>query len=196
MPTSRVLLSPTGRRLVRRRSPIAGWGVYAGQRITKNSRIINYAGEKISADEADRRETNYQAGGRIWCFRINRRWLRDASVGGNWARFAFAHNRQSRAVDDEMDGASRWDAAEFNRARLTSSGERGVVGGFEIDTQQRQDRPQEAFRLAQGQPEDKAERQRRLDRTVRELLRRAWSTGRRRAPCAANADCDNPRARR
>ena len=44
--------------------------------------------------------------------------------------FAFAHNRQSRAVDDEMDGSSRWDAAEFNRERLTSSGERGVVGGL------------------------------------------------------------------
>ena len=96
--------------------------------------------------------------------------------------FAFAHNRQSRAVDDEMDGSSRWEAAEFNRERLTASGERGVVGGCEIDTHQRQDRPQEAFRLAQGQPEDKAERQRRLDRTVRERLRRAWSTGRRRAP--------------
>ena len=40
--------------------------------------------------------------------------------------FAFAHNRPSRAVDDEMDGSSRWDAAEFNRERLTSSGERGV----------------------------------------------------------------------
>ena len=61
--------------------------------------------------------------------------------------FAFAHNRQSRAVDDEMDGSSRWDAAEFNRERLTSSGERGVVGGCEIDTHQRQDRPQEAFRF-------------------------------------------------
>ena len=54
--------------------------------------------------------------------------------------------------------------------------------GASRSTHQRQDRPQEAFRLAQGQPEDKAERQRRLDRTVRELLRRAWSTGRRRAP--------------
>ena len=41
--------------------------------------------------------------------------------------FAFAHNRQSRAVDDEMDGSARWDAAECNRERLTSSGERGVV---------------------------------------------------------------------
>ena len=47
--------------------------------------------------------------------------------------FAFAHNRQSRAVDDEMDGSSRWDAAEFNRERLTASGERGVVGGCEND---------------------------------------------------------------
>ena len=49
-----------------------------------------------------------------------------------------------------MDGSSRWDAAEFNRERLTSSGERGVVGGCEIDTQQRQDRPQEAFRWRKG----------------------------------------------
>ena len=40
----------------------------------------------------------------------------------------------------------------------------------------------EAFRLAHGHPEDKAERPPPLDRTVRELLRRAWSTGRRRAP--------------
>ena len=105
-----------------------------------------------------------------------------ASTVFHHSPFAFAHNRPSRAVDDEMDGSSRWDAAEFNRERLTSSGERGVVGGCEIDTHQRQDRPQEAFRLAQGHPEDKAERQRRLDRTVRERLRRAWSTGRRRAP--------------
>ena len=44
--------------------------------------------------------------------------------------FAFAHNRQSRAVDDEMDGSSRWDAAEFNRERLTSSGERGGGRGL------------------------------------------------------------------
>ena len=96
--------------------------------------------------------------------------------------FAFAHNRPSRAVDDEMDGSSRWDAAAFNRERLTASGERGVVGGCEIDTHQRPDRPPEAFRLAHGHPEDKAARQRRLDRTVRERLRRAGSTGRRRAP--------------
>jgi hypothetical protein len=31
--------------LVRRRSGIAGWGVYTRQSITKNTRIIDYAGE-------------------------------------------------------------------------------------------------------------------------------------------------------
>ena len=87
MPGPPVVVSPTGKRLVRRRSAIAGWGVYAGERISKNSRIIDYAGEKISADEGDRRERRYQRQGRIWCFTINRRWMRDASVGGNLARF-------------------------------------------------------------------------------------------------------------
>ena len=83
----RTFISPTGKRLVRRRSRITGWGVYAGQRIPKNSRIINYAGEKISTAEADRRETRYQRHGRIWCFTLNTRWVIDAGVGGNIARF-------------------------------------------------------------------------------------------------------------
>ena len=95
---------------------------------------------------------------------------------------AFAHHRQSRAVDEEMKGAARWEAVACNRERLTASGERGVVGGVKIDTHHRQDRPQAACRVAQGPPDDTAERQRRLDRTVRERLRRAGSTGRRRAP--------------
>jgi len=86
-PVARIVLSPTGKRLVLRRSSIAGWGVFAGERISKNSRIIDYAGEKITTTEGDRREHRYQRRGRIWCFTVNRRWMRDASVGGNAARF-------------------------------------------------------------------------------------------------------------
>ena len=41
-------------RLVRRRSKIAGWGVFAGEPITKNSRIIDYAGEKVARAPAGR----------------------------------------------------------------------------------------------------------------------------------------------
>lgn len=73
--------------LVRRRSGIAGWGVYTRRPITKNSRIIDYAGEKISHRESLRRERRQLARGEVWCFTVDERSVRDASVGGNIARF-------------------------------------------------------------------------------------------------------------
>ena len=71
----------------RRRSKLHGWGVFAEQRITKNTRVIDYAGEKISHQESLRRERRYMKKGCIWCFQLNRRWVRDAAVDGNIARF-------------------------------------------------------------------------------------------------------------
>jgi SET domain-containing protein len=71
----------------RRRSKLHGWGVFADQRINKNKRIVDYAGEKISHQESLKREQRYMKKGTIWCFQINRRWVRDAAVGGNVARF-------------------------------------------------------------------------------------------------------------
>ena len=71
----------------RRKSRIAGWGVYATERIPKNKRIIDYAGEKITHKESLIREERYLKQGRIWCFTLNRRWVIDAGVGGNVARF-------------------------------------------------------------------------------------------------------------
>jgi len=61
--------------------------VFACEPITKNTRIIDYAGERISHKESDRRETNYLKRGEIWCFIVNNRWVIDAAVGGNLARF-------------------------------------------------------------------------------------------------------------
>jgi hypothetical protein len=71
----------------RRRSGIAGWGVYATERIPKNTRIIDYAGEKITHGESAKREGRYLKRGQIWCFTLSRRWVIDARVGGNIARF-------------------------------------------------------------------------------------------------------------
>jgi uncharacterized protein len=71
----------------RRRSTLHGWGVFASERIPKNTRIIQYAGEKITHRESARREAVYMAQGRIWCFHLNSRWVIDAGVGGNDARF-------------------------------------------------------------------------------------------------------------
>ena len=73
--------------LSRRRSRIAGWGVWTRVAVPKNTRIIDYAGELITHRESARRERAHLRAGRIWCFTVNRRVVRDASVGGNLARF-------------------------------------------------------------------------------------------------------------
>ena len=73
----------------KRRSRIHGWGVYAAERIPKNKRIIDYAGEKISNQESLRRERRYIQQGHIWCFKLTNRTVIDAGVGGIiWIRAA------------------------------------------------------------------------------------------------------------
>jgi SET domain-containing protein len=69
------------------RSRIAGWGVFATRTIPKNTRIIDYAGQKITNRESVRREERYLKRGRVWCFKLNQRHARDAAVGGNLARY-------------------------------------------------------------------------------------------------------------
>jgi uncharacterized protein len=75
-------------KIVRRRSAVHGHGVFAAAPISKNTRIIDYAGELIrNGRECEAREDRYLRQGCIWVFRINRVWSRDAAVGGNIARF-------------------------------------------------------------------------------------------------------------
>lgn len=92
-------------RIVRRRSQISGAGVYADTTITKNTRIVQYTGERISHRESERRERRHLAAGRVWCFTLNRRVVIDASVGGNIARFinhACVPNCYSRVIGGEI----------------------------------------------------------------------------------------------
>jgi len=74
-------------RIVRRKSKLHGWGVFALEPINKNTRIVTYDGELIDHKESGKREEVYLERGEIWCFTVNRRWVRDAMVGGNIARF-------------------------------------------------------------------------------------------------------------
>ncbi len=74
-------------RILRRRSRLHGFGVFAAEPITKNTRIIDYAGELVRNSECVEREERYLREGCIWVFRVNRVWSRDAAVGGNIARF-------------------------------------------------------------------------------------------------------------
>ena len=74
-------------KIVRKRSKLHGWGVFAAEPINKNKYIIDYAGELITNKASDAREDKYLNQGCIWVFRVNRYWSRDAHVGGNDARF-------------------------------------------------------------------------------------------------------------
>jgi SET domain-containing protein len=79
---------PTLPRIVRRRSKVHGYGVFAAEPNTKNTRIVTYDGELIrNGPECTAREERYLAEGCIWVFRVNRAWSRDAAVGGNIGRF-------------------------------------------------------------------------------------------------------------
>src|SRR5256885_13112377 len=88
---------------VKRRSKIHGWGVYATEQIPKNTRIIDYAGEKISSQESLKREARYIKRGHIWCFKLTNRSVIDAGVGGNVARF-INHACKPNCYIDIKDG--------------------------------------------------------------------------------------------
>ncbi len=73
-------------KIIRRRSKLHGFGVFAAEPITKNTRIIDYAGELFGT--AERGARGALPGRRVHLgLRVNRAWSRDAAVGGNIARF-------------------------------------------------------------------------------------------------------------
>ncbi len=86
-------------------SKIQGWGVFATQPIPKNKRIVTYDGEKITNRESLKREARYLKKGHIWCFKLNRLYVRDAAVGGNIARYinhACEPNCYTRVIGDTI----------------------------------------------------------------------------------------------
>ena len=80
------------RELVRRRSGVHGFGLYARDFIPQDTRIIEYVGERITKAEAQRREDRrlerLAAGGDgcVYIFELNRRHDLDGDVPWNAAR--------------------------------------------------------------------------------------------------------------
>lgn len=89
----------------RKKSRLHGFGVFALETINKNKRIIDYAGELIGNKQSEAREDRYLAKGCIWVFRVNRKWSRDAAIGGNVARFINHSCRPNCWI--EVDGKTR-----------------------------------------------------------------------------------------
>jgi hypothetical protein len=71
-----------------RESPIQGRGAFATRRIRKGARIIEYTGERISQDEADKRYDDESMGRHhTFLFTLDENTVIDAAVDGNEARF-------------------------------------------------------------------------------------------------------------
>ena len=81
--------SSGGSPLIRvRRSRIHGTGVFAAAPIKKGTRIIEYAGERVSHAEAERRYADkHLHDNHTFLFTVDARTVIDAAAGGNAARF-------------------------------------------------------------------------------------------------------------
>ena len=67
-----------------RNSPIQGTGAFATTDIKKGTRLIEYTGEKISHDEADRRyDDEKMKRHHTFLFTLDDNWILDAANGGN-----------------------------------------------------------------------------------------------------------------
>ena len=81
-------VGPVNEWLELRRSPIHGLGGFARQSIPKGTRVIEYAGEKITNPEADRRyDDESMKRHHTFLFILNSRTCVDAAFEGNEARF-------------------------------------------------------------------------------------------------------------
>jgi uncharacterized protein len=71
-----------------RDSPLHGLGVFAAHRIAAGARLIEYLGERVSHEEADRRYRHKDAlDNHTFLFIVDARTVIDAGVDGNEARF-------------------------------------------------------------------------------------------------------------
>lgn len=90
--------------LVVKKSSIAGKGAFARKRIPKGTRIIEYSGERIDADEADRRyDDDAMEVHHTFLFGLDDGTCIDAAVRGNDARF-INHSCDPNCEAVEEDG--------------------------------------------------------------------------------------------
>ncbi len=75
------------RRISARRSPIHGHGVFALLPIARGETVIQYKGRLITHAQADREYGEGADTGHTFLFTLNDKYIVDANVGGNMARW-------------------------------------------------------------------------------------------------------------
>lgn len=84
----------TSKYILKRKSPIHGYGIFAKMDIPAGTRIIEYVGEKISKAEAERRgpalieyAQNHHELGAVYLFVLNKKYDVDGHVSYNTAKY-------------------------------------------------------------------------------------------------------------
>ena len=103
-PTPAAVTPTPGRRIQVRRSGVHGKGVFALVDIPRGTRIIEYVGEIVSWDEAQRRHPHDpQDPNHTFYFHIDEDRVIDALHGGNASRW-INHSCAPNCLADEQDG--------------------------------------------------------------------------------------------
>ena len=89
-----------------RPSPIQGLGAFATRAIAAGTRLIEYAGERLSPRDADERYPDDEHRHHTFLFAIDDDVVIDAAVGGNEARFI--NHSCDPNCDAVVDGGRIW----------------------------------------------------------------------------------------
>ena len=114
------------------RSPIDGYGVFAGEPIPANRRVIEYAGQRISYREAQKRFQAVTRSGRrrrFYFFVLNRRWVVDGAVGGTGAEL-INHGCEPNLIRRRMRGHIYY----YSRRRIRAGEELLIDYHYSRDT--------------------------------------------------------------
>lgn len=112
------------RRIVQRRSPIHGNGVFAKVDLAAGEELVEYVGRLLTHAQADRLYADTGDSGHTFLFTLNERYVIDANVDGNvarWINHSCAPN--CRAVHEEGGGNGRADRVLIETLRPIAAGE-------------------------------------------------------------------------
>lgn len=113
------------RRIQVRNSRIHGRGVFAAVDIPAGKRLIRYRGEVITHVQADRRYDDTLDTGHTFLFTLNDRYIVDANVRGNdarWINHSCDPNCEA-SIEVDPDGNEREDAVWIETLRAIKIGE-------------------------------------------------------------------------
>jgi uncharacterized protein len=113
------------RRIAQRRSPIHGNGVFATAAIPAGEEIIEYVGALLTHAQADRQYAGTSDTGHTFLFTLNDKYLIDANVGGNvarWINHSCSPNCKAWVVD-APDGKKKNERVVIESIRAIKPGE-------------------------------------------------------------------------